>query len=166
MSSKPPNLNENQRRTLLAAFIYIDQRLSKGLAGLASDNQGAIFPAIVPDIAPHQQAMLTGLISRLRAALREAVGHCGLEVPRPTLGAKRHLRTQLIMADIVLADLSSRHLRGYGPVDETTSASIKAVQDRLRGVFRDSLMLLDSMPHDEAVAPNISTNIHISTDGG
>jgi hypothetical protein len=143
-------LNENHQRALLAVCKYMDFLLAEALAGLGPGDDESIFSPTVSDATPVQRKVIADHAARLRGALRTALDSCAIPVRPPTVGALWNIRCTLISMDIALEDMSPRHLRGYGAIDETTAAGIAALQAQIRARLNELKALLESGPGDDA----------------
>lgn len=137
MSTPLLRLNDNHRNTLLSAFMYMDQLLSEGVAGLTPAEEGAIFSLLKPDATATQRKIISDQVARLRRSMRDALNACSIPVRPPTIGALWSLRNSLTFIDIALEDLSKSHLSGYGAVDENSAEGIMALQAQIRAVLAD-----------------------------
>ena len=133
----PLQLNASHRNTLLAGFRHIDGLLTDALAGLAPADDGAIFAPVVPDATAMQRKVVTDQMARLRRALRAALDACAIPVLAPAVSAVWSLRSTLTFIDITLEDLSAKHLRGYGPLDEPTAQGVAALQAQIRTIVTE-----------------------------
>jgi GTP-binding protein EngB required for normal cell division len=137
-------LNDNHRNTLLAGFKYIDRLLAEAVGGLTAAENGAIFSPVAPDATPVQRRIISDQASSLRRALKAALDACDIPVRPPSIGGLRNLRSALIFIDIAIEELGPKHLKGYGHIDDETTAQVEALQAQMRTRLGELRRFVDS----------------------
>jgi hypothetical protein len=126
------DLNDSQKRHLLAAFRYADRLLADAAEMLAGAATSGPFQDHVPDASPVQAKVIEDSLARFRGALVEALAAYGMTPPRPAVGAVWSARAKLLAAEIALEDLSSRGMRAYGEMPAAAAERLDGIVAELR----------------------------------
>ncbi|HEY6321784.1 MAG TPA: dynamin family protein [Thermoanaerobaculia bacterium] len=126
------DLNESQRRHLLATLRYADRVIADAAARLAAGASPGPFQELVPDASPVQAKVTEDSLARFREALVQALALYGIAPSRPTVGAVWSARTALLSAEIALEDLVPRRMRGYGELSAAAAAALDGTVAELK----------------------------------
>jgi GTP-binding protein EngB required for normal cell division len=119
-------MNDNQIRHLVATLRQIDEALAEADQRLAPGAAERLFPPWLADAAPVQRQRNADFARRLRAALRSVLDRLGIAVPGATISGIWSARTQLMMAQVALAELEPKRLAGYGAVADEDAREMRA----------------------------------------
>ncbi len=119
-------MNDAQRRHLLVTLRQIDEALAEADQRLAPGAAERLFPPWQADAAPVQRQRNADFARRLRTALRSVLDRLGIAMPGPTISGIWSARTQLMVAQVALAELEPKRLAGYGAVADEDARELRA----------------------------------------
>ena len=127
-------LNEFQGQHIETTFGHVDQLLI-AVEALTRTNLSP-FARERADISPDEARFLAAFVQQMRTRMIAALDRLGLTRPTPTLSARNSADVTLRFAEIALADLSAKTLRGYGPVDPDAGAEVNALSADLKDLIQ------------------------------
>lgn len=123
-------LNEFQAQHVETTFSHVD-KLLEAVEALARAN-GSPFAREKRDVTPDEARFLAAFVQQMRMRMIAALDRLGLARPKPNVSARYSADVTLRFAEIALADLSAKSLRGYGPVDPEAGAEVGALAADIR----------------------------------
>lgn len=127
-------LNEFQGQHVETTFGHVDKLLNAVEALTRADPSP--FAQERPDISPDEARFLAAFVQQMRTRMIAALDRLGLHRPAPTLSARNTADVTLRFAEVALADLSAKSLRGYGPVDPDAGAEVNALAADLNDLIQ------------------------------
>jgi GTP-binding protein EngB required for normal cell division len=124
-------MNDNHRRHLVSILRHIDELLDETVAKLGPLEAARLFPSFIPDAAPIQRKVIADYARRIREAMAAALSRFGVAVAPPAVSGVWSARTNLMGAQIALAELAPRTLRGYGALTEEDERDLRATVSEL-----------------------------------
>jgi GTP-binding protein EngB required for normal cell division len=122
-------LNENHRRALVVALAHIDGLLAD--AERAASEPPSPFAQIASDLTPAERDVLADYIAEARTRLTDAARTLDLSLTPPRVSAVAAIQTNLSFAEIAIAEVEPRRLRGYGDVGEEAARLVERVEGDL-----------------------------------
>jgi len=134
-------LNSAQARSVRATFTHVSSLL-EGVLHLARGDVTP-FDRRHPDLGPEEARELIALVASIRERMLEAMTQLGIPLPEADGSARWTALTALSFAEIALADLTPRELRGYGPVEEEAARAVADIASDLQRLVTRAHEVLD-----------------------
>ncbi|MEO7042046.1 MAG: hypothetical protein ABI035_07290 [Gemmatimonadaceae bacterium] len=142
-------LNEFQGQHVETTFTHVD-RLLLAVEALTEPNLSP-FARERPDISADETRLLTAFVQQMRTQMIAALDRLGLTRPSPTMSSRNSADVSLRFAELALADLSARSLRGFGPVDPNAGKELDALVGELKELIQQGRAILHE-PESSAIA--------------
>jgi hypothetical protein len=125
-------LNPAQARSVRATFTHV----SNLLEGVLRIARGEVTPfdRQHPDLGPEEARQVVALVASIRERMLEAMAQLGIPLPEADGSARWTAHTALSFAEIALADLTPRELRGYGFMDDQAARLVTTIASDLQGM--------------------------------
>ncbi len=136
-----PDLNENHRRRLLAAFQYADDLLMQTLNAVAPARPG-VYRRTFQDMSPARLRMVEDYFEKIREQIRALVARFQIKVPPPSTPASWIVRTNLTSLDILFEELHPERMRGYGKMDSSAARDLERALQAIRRLLNELLAFL------------------------
>ena len=151
-------MNENHQRHLLSTFRYVDNLLSDAERIMAAAGSASPFQQYSQDATPIQRQVTHDHILRVREAMRRILGELNIPLNPPISSALWAARGHLNFAGIAIAEISPKHMRGYGQLSEQDAqvldrivaelnAELSRISDYLAGGTTNGSCLRDDFGH-------------------
>lgn len=127
-------LNEFQGQHVETTFTHVD-RLLIAVEALTRATASP-FARENPDISPDEARFLVAFVQQMRTRMIAALDRLGLPRPTPAMSARNGADVTLRFAEVALADLSAKSLRGYGPVDADAGMEVNALTSDLKELIQ------------------------------
>ena len=131
-------INENHRRSILAAFRTIDKLLED--VDNAKATAVSPFSRLFNDLTPTQQQVIGDYVAAIRSRMTDALKALGATLDPPRTAASWAIQTALAFGQITVQEIAPSRLRGYGPLDGEASVLI----ERLNADLERSIRRLDT----------------------
>jgi GTP-binding protein EngB required for normal cell division len=125
-------LNENHVRHVVTTFRYIDELLSKAEHIMAAAGAPSPFQEYADDTTPLQRKVTHDYVIRLREMMSRNLEELHIPRPAPVTRALWAARNAVTFANIALAEMESKQMRGYGKMSESAAQKIDAIVVELR----------------------------------
>lgn len=140
-------LNDNHRRSLLAAFKQID-RLMRDIE-TATASTASPFAGFFADLSPAQQQVIADYVAHSRAQMTDAVKALGIRLRPPDNPSSWAIQTNLSFAQIAVQEIDPSRLTGYGPLGPEAAALVARLNaDLERGLRRLQAYLSQGLGKD------------------
>jgi len=147
-------MNDEQKRHLAATFRRIDALLAEAETKLAPADAARLFPPCAADAAPVQRRVIADYARRVRAVMAAALNRFGASSPAPELSGVWAARTNLMEAQLAVAELDPEHLGRPGALAADTERSLRAMVD-------EAWELLDRMESYLAQGPGTTLDARL-----
>lgn len=137
MSTSSP-FNQSQARRILACARHADELISKIEEVLRASQSETPFPKVRPDLAPHQERMISSHCARFRRNLSRSLKALGITPDGARFGSLHAIRVSLTFLRIAIQEMAPEYLRGYGELSEQSAEQIRGLGVELEGLL-DSL---------------------------
>jgi len=135
-------VNDNHRRHLLASFRRIDELLGAAGHVLDGTDSTALFTEYTQDASPVQRKVIADHIQRVREAMRRIMTDLDLPRPTPLSGALWAVQTQVTFAQIAVAEMEAKRMRGYGALADVDINTIDGIVAELRAALQQLMTYL------------------------
>jgi hypothetical protein len=143
MGDRPASeLNENQRRHILATCEYIDRLLTDLDTAIAAAASGSPFARYLGDLTAAQAALLREHSAGIRGQMLRMLQGLGISPGTAATSLRHAIRTSLGFIDIALEEMKPQYMRGYGempaaavPELNNLASELQALVQRLDGAL-------------------------------
>jgi GTP-binding protein EngB required for normal cell division len=143
------SINDNHRRSIAAAFRYIDGLLVD--VETTAVSAASPFSRFYPDLTSAQQGILADYIARIRKQMLDVLERLAIPVEPPRNPATWSIQTALSFARLTIQEISPEKLRGYGALDERAAAGLARLEADLdRTIRRLQTLLAQNLGKDLA----------------
>ncbi|MBI2926697.1 MAG: dynamin family protein [Verrucomicrobia bacterium] len=139
-------MNDNHQRHLVATFQHMDKLLSEAEHALATAGSGSPFAEYTQDSTPVQRKVIHDYVQRVREAMRHAMADLSLPRPAPVCGARWAARGHITFAQIAVAEMEPKRMRGYGALSEADIKAIDAIVAELNAALERLSAYFDKGP--------------------
>lgn len=138
-------MNAAQARAVTATFTYVNELLD----GVVRIARGELTPFDKQrmDLTPEEARSLEDMVAVVRQRMLDALVGLGVSEPEADGSARWGVRTSLFYADMALSELTERHLRAYGAIDDGAAQAVAAAASDLRGLITEVAMVVGGPPH-------------------
>ena len=119
-------MNEAQQRHLAVAARHVDQLLAE------ADRAVVHWPEIADEL------------HRVRGEVSRFAARFDLDLRAPSIDALHAVRVQLLVASISVAEMRSRSLRAYGPLDDPSARELDSACDALESAIERAQHVVDA----------------------
>jgi len=151
-------MNDDQKRHLAATFRRIDELLAEAEAKLMPPDAARLFPPCAADAAPVQRKVVADYARRVRALMAAALDRFGASSPAPELSGVWAARTNLMQAQLAVAELAPDRMGRHGLLAADAERS-------LRAMVSEAWELLDRMESYLAQGPGTTLDARLERMG-
>lgn len=145
----PPDLNENQRRSLSVLVRHVAKLLEEIDRLLDAARRPSPFNRLVSDVTPAQAGVVRDYVDKARRALLAAAGRHRLDVAGSPLDVRHAIDIQAVMASIAVEESRPKRLRGYGTLDPSVAEEVDRTCDEIDRALRELQVFVRGGPEED-----------------
>ncbi len=126
-----PIFNSAQTRAILCGFLDVHRRMTELEALLSPDTKTTPFSVYVHDLSPTEAKVVQDYFACIRTAMLEHLRESEISLDVQTTSLRWAIDVGISFIGINVAELGPKKLRGYGSLDERSSAQATKFQQDL-----------------------------------
>ncbi len=140
-------MNAAQARAVTATFVYVNELLAEIVRMVRGDVTP--FDRQRVDVPAREAEAVESVVRSIRRRMLEVLADLGIAEPEPDTSARWSARTSLLYAEVALSELTPKHLRAYGAIEDHEAEAVAQAAVELREMIAEAgAILVEPEPRD------------------